>query len=501
MIEGFDASYWSGTVNCKAALAAGKKYGIFRVGRGKVDASTSLYGVDKNWSVNKAAAIQAGLLYGGYWRFYPEFDMKTQVERFIQNLGPLKGCLSPWLDIEDAGGLNTVALTDWTIQCANLIEQKCGRSPVIYTGKYFLDNHLQRWRLDKWQIAVAATRDNWADYGAIFHQYRLDTGSTFSTGNIDLQRFALDTFDYHKTEHELLYFFDSLGMLHGPLCVDKRLPESGTQGSQLNYIGITHTMVGYLQGTDTYFRRSDVGVESHFGVGGKYDPVWLDGALWQWMIGTGKANANVQGDAYGLSYETSDGGGNRYLEKWTPRQAESLAQANAAWCLWKNRPAQLIERARSSERGLGYHRFGIDPWRQPGDDSWSMSRGKLCPGDTRIMQFRNETIPRIRAILASLSVDTPVEEVDMQLDDVVGKRPDGTPFTVRDVFTKEYFSKGTEALQDRINELPVEMRAVVRKHCQELEATLMGLYGAPTWGDLEGKTWGELAEKRWLKLG
>lgn len=60
----------------------------------------------------------------------------------------------------------------------------------------------------------------------------------------------------------------------------------GTQSEPLitPRVLVFHTMVGYLRGTDSLFRREGyTGTESHFGVGGPWDGGALDGAVWQWQ--------------------------------------------------------------------------------------------------------------------------------------------------------------------------------------------------------------------------
>src|SRR5215204_1449916 len=97
---------------------------------------------------------------------------------------------------------------------------------------------------------------------------------------------------------ELTFWIDNQAILHGPNVHIRLLPEAYSQGLQPNYIIIAHTMVGYLNSTDTYFRRSDVSVESTFGVGGKYDPPELDGAVYQWIPCDRRADANLDANAY-----------------------------------------------------------------------------------------------------------------------------------------------------------------------------------------------------------
>lgn len=501
MLNGFDASGFSGYVDCVAAKNAGMSYAVFRVGRGIPDTATDFDGIDLRWTENKDNAIEAGLPVGGYWRFFPSIDLMTQVNRFTRALKQSNGMLAPWVDIEDHGNLSPQVLTNWTIEILIQIQIKTNRKPVLYTGKNFYDTRLEYWRLDRWELAIAwQTTGTWREYGSVFWQYLLDTSVPWSQGRVDLQKFALDTLEYHTKNHEMIYWFDSNGMLHGPqVWSDKLLPEAGSQGRQYNRIAIIHTMVGYLNGTDTYFRRSDIGLESSFGIGGQYDGPQLDGAIYQWMRIFDVADANGEANYYGASWETSDGGGERYKEWWSQKQSESLAQSIAAWCLFFNRPAVLIDRALPNRTGIAYHRQGVPGYKNPEDDSWSPDKGKICPGFERSDQLVRVIIPRVQQILSSVKsipVDTELpKEVEMNLDDVVGIDSKGNSYTVRQALAHAMglsipeptdLSQIAELVKNTRDEL---VRVVVCHSDNSVK-----------WGEIEGYTWTQLSNYKWGEL-
>ncbi len=514
MIEGFDGSGWTGEIDFHAAKAHGKQYGIYRVGRGKPDGQTDQYGVDKLWKRNKAGSINAGLRTGGYWRFFPDVNMGMQVDRFVEALGRLDGMLDPWVDIEDTGGLSPTALTNWANQCLALVSVKTGRRAVLYTGKNFYDTKLEYWRITHYKIAIAwQTTGKWREYGAHFWQYLLDTPVPWAAGRVDLQRYAFNDITHETFLNDSLYKFDEDGLLHGPLVYsDMLLPEAADQGKQDNHVFIVHTMVGSLNGTDSYFRQGGVALESNMGIGGKYDTN-LDGAIYQWMYLTDRADANYQAVWYAFSIETSDGSNaanpNRWLERWSPLQAESIAQSIAAWCLVTGNPAHLVNRAHSSVHGIGHHRIGTVPYVNPGDDYWSPpSQGaRACPGQTRIDQLTNEVIPRAQDILKSLSVDTPNPpdpiEDDMALDDVIGQANDGSTVTVKDALMRSYenFSLSMK-MGMMLQMLPEEIREPLRQQLNDITTTMLMLAGQPSWAAVndEGKTWQMLTDYRWGEL-
>lgn len=160
-----------------------------------------------------------------------------------------------------------------------------------------------------------------------------------------------------------------------------------------------HTMVGSLTGTDGYFLSSGYGgTESHFGVGNEADKRVL-----QWQDLAHTADANYEGNPRVLSIECSDKGSG--FPAWTgvdvpvfdAWQLETLARL-IAWLAdprthsecptgWKCRsegiPLALVRSSAKTERGIGYHRQGVDPYRAAGTERWSTVTGKACfPLDT-----------------------------------------------------------------------------------------------------------------------
>jgi hypothetical protein len=166
-----------------------------------------------------------------------------------------------------------------------------------------------------------------------------------------------------------------------------------------------HTMVGYLASTDTMFKRQGyTGVESHFGVGGTWGSdknADLDGVIYQWVDTTYRADANLDGNHRIISIETADNAPQSAadIDEWSPAQCHSIIRLVAALCKLYDIPAELVPDSKSTRRGIGFHRQGINPWRVAGGELWSASRGKECPGDRRIAQIRSTIIPGVRAVL------------------------------------------------------------------------------------------------------
>jgi hypothetical protein len=177
-------------------------------------------------------------------------------------------------------------------------------------------------------------------------------------------------------------------------------------------------MVGYLIGTDRMWRPDGyVGIESHFGVGGKWGPdvgLALDGRIFQWQDLRYQADANLDGNPTVISIETADNAAEP-IQPWSDKQLDAIVnlldwlcrpEAHKAcpvsWlCHQIGIPRQLIPDTKPGRRGIGYHRQGIEgnypDGLVPGGVRWSRATGKTCPADARIHQIKTIIIPRLNA--------------------------------------------------------------------------------------------------------
>jgi len=170
------------------------------------------------------------------------------------------------------------------------------------------------------------------------------------------------------------------------------------QGPMSRHDGIVlHTMAGSLAGTESMFMASGfTGTESHFGVG-------ADGTVLQWVDTSRRADANLNGTWRLLSVETADTGppfpswSGSNVPAWTDAQLDAIAGIVAWAAKAHDFPIEAMGSSRAGERGVGWHRLGIAPWRVEGGEAWSESTGKACPGNRRIAQVP-EVIRRARAI-------------------------------------------------------------------------------------------------------
>jgi GH25 family lysozyme M1 (1,4-beta-N-acetylmuramidase) len=92
----------------------------------------------KDW----AATPAAGLYRGAYLYARPHLPVSTavsQADRYATVVGSLKhaGDLPPILDLEEDGGLSPASLITWAQTVLAEMQRRTGRTPVIYTYRYF----------------------------------------------------------------------------------------------------------------------------------------------------------------------------------------------------------------------------------------------------------------------------------------------------------------------------------------------------------------------------
>lgn len=204
-----------------------------------------------------------------------------------------------------------------------------------------------------------------------------------------------------------------------------------------------HTMVGSLFGTDGMFRqRGWGGTESHYGVGGKWgadEDRDLDGEVWQWQDRAFTADANFHGNPRVISIETADNAPQRPrdVQAWTARQLDAIIDLVAWECsleahqdcpsswtchkgvMWEGVrvaiPPVLIPDTKTTRRGIGLHRQGVEPsagvgklagYLVVGGERWSTAVGKECPTDRRVEQTKKIVIPEVQARLRKKAVPT-----------------------------------------------------------------------------------------------
>lgn len=173
-----------------------------------------------------------------------------------------------------------------------------------------------------------------------------------------------------------------------------------------------HTMAGSFEGTEAMFEKEGfTGTDSHFGLR-------ADGYLEQWQDLMYQVDANLDGNSYCISFECEDRTPpfpywtDSDVPAFTVEQMDKLVYAldilcskefhqscPSDWaCHSSGIPRVLIPDSKRTRRGIGYHRLGINPWRVSGGVLWSNANGKICPGDRRIQQIKENIVPRVAAM-------------------------------------------------------------------------------------------------------
>jgi lysozyme len=128
---GIDVSYFQGTIDWARVRSAGARFAWIRVsyGAGFKDPKFA-----SNWTGSK----RAGVVRGAYQYFRPDQSVTRQADLMIAAVGKLDADdLPPVLDVETDGGLAPATLASRTRQWAERVAAATGKTPIIYTGRYF----------------------------------------------------------------------------------------------------------------------------------------------------------------------------------------------------------------------------------------------------------------------------------------------------------------------------------------------------------------------------
>lgn len=194
-------------------------------------------------------------------------------------------------------------------------------------------------------------------------------------------------------------------MARAPMAVWNRCPGSEPAIRPTQFIFHTAVMRDLFDLQDYFCSGRSGGIESHFGVGGKWGrSLAQDGMARQWRDSEEQADANLRAnlrpDGTGaISVETCDNAPRfaKDIEEWTPKQAAKLVQLG----LWARTTHSIPVRIcrTPDDPGYGWHamwdntRFELPD----GSTPWTPSAGKECPGPTRIAQLKTVILPAIFA--------------------------------------------------------------------------------------------------------
>jgi N-acetylmuramoyl-L-alanine amidase len=223
-----------------------------------------------------------------------------------------------------------------------------------------------------------------------------------------------------------------------------------------------------------------------------------DGSVEQYIDTAFQSSADLEGDHDIISVESWD---DHRVRDWTPEQVEACAKL-AAWCnKVHDIPLEQLPSSRPGLSGVGWHRLGIPPsptgsFTEPagqllggqvaGGETWTLSPGKLCPGDPKIRGVVDAIIPR--AIEIANGDDMSAEDVK-----AINDHTDAAIKRVIEVINARAASE-RQALKDRVgglrkaverNASEHEVKELLDKLAQTIEDHESGRPGRET-GDVRG---------------
>ncbi len=153
---------------------------------------------------------------------------------------------------------------------------------------------------------------------------------------------------------------------------------------------VLHVDAGAATSLRGWFNNPAALASSHF-------YVTFDGRVEQYLDTDVVAWTQRDGNASCVGIETQGKGDGT----WTRAQLDALAGLLTWLCDLYGLPRADMRNSLPSSRGIGLHRYGIDPWRVRDGETWG-PRGKACPGDQRVAQFA--------ALIASIQPSPPTQE-------------------------------------------------------------------------------------------
>ena len=131
-ILGIDISHHNGLVDWAAIKAAGVQFAYLKCTEG-------LGYFDPMFTKNVVEAKRVGILVGAYHFFHPNVEAGAQARFFLSKLNGLYLDLIPCCDWEVHDGLGEAAQVGQVKAFVDVLETAIGKKPMIYTGKWFMD--------------------------------------------------------------------------------------------------------------------------------------------------------------------------------------------------------------------------------------------------------------------------------------------------------------------------------------------------------------------------
>lgn len=162
-IKGIDISTYQGYPDFAKVRGDGVEFVYIKAGQGRAESSLSHLFRDSKFVYNITNAHAAGLRCGVYYYFtaWNEVEAKKEAAHFISIIQPYKGkiTLHAAIDVESfhLDGITRDKLTDLVcVFCEEV--RKAGFEPMVYTNPDWLQNRLDRTKLEKYPLWLALWR-------------------------------------------------------------------------------------------------------------------------------------------------------------------------------------------------------------------------------------------------------------------------------------------------------------------------------------------------------
>lgn len=154
LAHGVDAASWQhphgAGVNWSSAASSGQSFAFIKATEGTGPAN-------RYYESDVADARAAGMLIGSYHKARPAMDPAQQAHAFADRLQSVGGPqLPPVLDLEVDEGLDPDELAGWTQVFLDTLTHRTGRTPILYTYRYFwIDRMANTTRFSEYPLWLA----------------------------------------------------------------------------------------------------------------------------------------------------------------------------------------------------------------------------------------------------------------------------------------------------------------------------------------------------------
>lgn len=152
-IRGIDISHHQGDIDWeKLSKASIGKEGVSFV---FIKATEGRSYMDENFNDNFFEARENGMIRGAYHYFKPAVPAREQAAYFLKQVHLEPGDLPPVLDIEEKGDLNAVQLQKAAKAWLDMVEEKYGVPPILYTNYKFKEAYLNTENFQRFPYWIA----------------------------------------------------------------------------------------------------------------------------------------------------------------------------------------------------------------------------------------------------------------------------------------------------------------------------------------------------------